>query len=114
VRLRPILALTAAAIFALAGTAFAQDKALVDKGMKAYEAQKCSMCHSVAGKGSTKGPLDGIGSKLKADEIREWLVNPKEMAAKAKATRTPAMRAYATLPKEDLDALVAYMLSLKK
>ncbi len=113
-RLRPILVLTAAAIFALAGTAFAQDKALVEKGMKAYEAQKCSICHSIAGKGSAKGPLDGVGSKLKAEEIREWLVNPKEMTAKTKATRMPAMRAYTTLPKEDLDALVAYMLSLKK
>jgi mono/diheme cytochrome c family protein len=114
VRLRPILVLAAAAVFALAGTAFAQDKALVEKGMKAYEAQKCSLCHSVAGKGNPKGPLDGVGSKLKADEIREWLTNPKEMSAKHKATRIPGMRAYANLPKEELDALVAYMLSLKK
>lgn len=113
-RLRLVLGLAAAAIFVLSGTAFAQDKALVEKGMKTYEAQKCSICHSIAGKGSAKGPLDGVGSKLKADEIRQWLVNPKEMATKAKATRMPAMKAYTTLPKEDLDALVAYMLSLKK
>jgi hypothetical protein len=28
--------------------------------------------------------------------------------------RKPPMRAYPSLPKEDLDAIVAYMLSLKK
>ena len=34
------------------------------------------------------------------------------MAAKAKSVREPAMKAYA-LPKDDLDALVAYMMTLK-
>ena len=33
---------------------------------------------------------------------------------KTKAPRKPEMKAYPTLPKADLDALVAYMLSLKK
>lgn len=36
-----------------------------------------------------------------------------EMTAAAKATRKPAMKAYANLPKADLDALVAYLASLK-
>lgn len=113
-RLRTILVMAAAVTFALAGTAFAQDKALVEKGMKVYEAQKCGICHSIAGKGNVKGPLDGVGTKLTAAEIREWMVNPKEMTAKTKSARMPAMRAYPNLPKEDLDAIVAYMLSLKK
>jgi mono/diheme cytochrome c family protein len=106
--------MSALAMFVLSGTAFAQDKALIEKGMKVYETQKCSMCHSIAGKGQAKGPLDGVGSKLTADEIRMWMTNPKEMTAKTKATRKPDMRAYPNLAKEDLDALVAYMLSLKK
>ena len=61
-----------------------------------------------------KGPLDGIGTKLKADEIREWIVNPAEMSKKHNTTRKPAMRAYPNLPKEDLDALVAFLASKKK
>jgi mono/diheme cytochrome c family protein len=97
---------------AFAGQASAQDAA---KGAKVYADQKCSMCHSIAGKGSAKGPLDDVGSKLKAEEIRQWIVDPVAMTAKAKATRTPKMPAkYASLPKEDLDALVAYLASLKK
>jgi len=35
------------------------------------------------------------------------------MTAKTKATRKPEMKAYA-LPKDDVDALVAYLTTLKK
>lgn len=97
-----------------AASAAAQDKATIDKGMKLYAEQKCSMCHSIEGKGNPKGALDGVGSKLSAADIREWIVNPKAMTEKTKATRKPDMRAYPDLPKADLDALVAYMVSLKK
>jgi mono/diheme cytochrome c family protein len=92
----------------------AQDKAQIDAGMKVYADQKCSVCHAIAGKGNAKGPLDDVGSRLTADQIREWLTNPAEMTKKTKAERTPPMRAYPNLPKADLDALVAYMVSLKK
>jgi len=85
-----------------------------DKGATVYAAQKCSMCHALDGKGQAKGPLDGVGTKLTADEIRQWIVNPAEMTAKTKATRKPAMRAYPNLPKEDLDALVAFLAAKKK
>lgn len=82
-------------------------------GMKVYADQKCSLCHSIAGKGNAKGALDGVGAKLKADEIRKWIVSPAEMTAAAKAERKPAMKAFASLPKADLDALVDYLVSLK-
>jgi mono/diheme cytochrome c family protein len=104
---------TVAALF-VSQAAFAQDKSAVDKGLKLYADQKCSMCHSIEGKGNAKGALDGVGTKLTADDIRAWLVTPKEMTAKTKAARAPAMKAYDKLDKGDLDALVAYMLSLKK
>lgn len=85
-----------------------------EKGAAVFAAQKCSMCHALDGKGNAKGPLDGVGSKLKAAEIRQWIVTPAEMAAKVQATRKPAMKAFATLPKEDLDALVAWLASKTK
>ncbi len=95
-----------------ASPAFAQD--VVAKGAIVFAAQKCSMCHALDGKGMAKGPLDGIGAKLTADQIREWITHPVEMAAKANATRKPVMKAYPNLPKEDLDALVAFLASKKK
>ena len=60
----------------------AQDAAQVKNGQEVYAAQKCSMCHSIAGKGSKTNPLDGVGAKLSADDIRQWIVNPAEMTAK--------------------------------
>ena len=72
------------------------------------------MCHAIAGKGSKSNPLDGVGAKLSADDIKQWIVDPIEMAAKAKSTKKPPMpKKYGKLPAADLDALVAYMQSLK-
>jgi mono/diheme cytochrome c family protein len=102
------------AILLAASVSSAQDAKQVESGAKVYTDQKCAVCHSIAGKGNPKGPLDDVGSRLSADEIRQWMVNPAEMTKKTKAERKPPMRAYPSLPKEDLDALVAYMLSLKK
>jgi mono/diheme cytochrome c family protein len=76
--------------------------------------QKCKLCHQVGGEGNAKGPLDSVGGKLKADEIKQWIVDPKAMTEKTKATRKPAMKTYPNLSAEDVDALVAYMESLKK
>ena len=106
----------AAAITALtAGSASAQD--LKAKGEKVYTDQKCSMCHSIAGKGNPKGPLDDVGKKLSADDIRLWITDPAAATAKAKAERKPAMTTVASkmkaLSKDDVDALVAYLSSLK-
>lgn len=102
-------------VLTLATPALAQDAA---KGRQVYDsaAPKCKVCHSIAGEGNAKGSLDGVGGKLKADEIKAWLRTPKEMTEKAKADRKPPMPAY---PKEklsdaDMDALSAYLLSLKK
>ena len=96
----------------MAATAAAQD-AKVAHGEKVYADQKCALCHSIGDKGNKKGPLDGVASKLKAEEIREWIVDAKGMTAKTKAPRKPVMKSY-TLPKEDVDALVAYLMTLKK
>jgi mono/diheme cytochrome c family protein len=92
---------------AVAAPAVAQD-AKVTKGQELFTAQKCTMCHSVDGKGNKNKPLDGVGSTLKPEEIRKWITTPKEMKADSK------MKAYSSLSAEDLDALVAYISSLKK
>ena len=96
----------------LAATVAAQD-AKVAKGQQLFVDQKCTLCHSVGDKGNKKGPMDGVASKLSADEIRSWITDAKAMTAKTKATRKPEMKAFA-LPKDDVDALVAYLGTLKK
>jgi len=95
----------------LAATAFAQSPAA--RGEAVYAEQKCSMCHSIADKGNKKGPLDGIGSTLSEADLRAWITDAKGMTAKTKATRKPEMKAF-NLAKGDVDALVAYLQTLKK
>jgi len=103
--------ITAGICLAFATIASAQD--VRAKGEAVFTAQKCSLCHAIAGKGNPKGSLDGVGGTLKADEIRSWITDAKAMTAKTKATRKPEMKQF-TLPKDDVDALVAYLSSLKK
>jgi mono/diheme cytochrome c family protein len=108
-----VAAVTFAAGLATAPAA-AQDAGTVEKGKVVYAAQKCSVCHMVEGKGNKSNPLDGVGKKLTAEEIREWIVNPKAATAKAKSTKKPPMpEKYSKLPPAEIDALVAYMQSLK-
>ena len=91
-----------------------QEAKLVQTGEKLYADQKCAMCHSIAGKGNQKGPLDDVGSRLSEEEIRQWLINPRVMTTKTNSTRKPLMPAYTKLTAEQLNALIAYMQSLKK
>jgi mono/diheme cytochrome c family protein len=110
-RILQLAVFTGGVMLAGAVAASAQD---VKKGEQVYAAQKCATCHSIAGKGKKTNPLDGVGAKLSADDIKQWILDPKGMAAKAKSTKKPPMAAkYNGLPAADVDALVAYMASLK-
>lgn len=103
--------LTTGLILFVSGAARAQDA--VARGAQVYTEQKCSLCHSIAGKGNAKGMLDDVGSRLSAADLKAWVVDAQGMAAKSGATRKPQMKNY-SLPAPDVDALVAYMGTLKK
>jgi len=98
---------------AAAGTPGGQDAAKIAAGEKVYSANKCMSCHAIEGKGMKKYPLDGIGSKLTAADIRKWITSPAEMEAKQATKQPMKMKAFKLAP-ADLDALVAYLESLKK
>jgi mono/diheme cytochrome c family protein len=109
-----VMAFFAVMVLATPRPAYSQDPAHVKHGETVFAAQKCSMCHSVAGKGSKVSPLDGVGKKLTAEELRAWIVDPAGMTAKTKSTKKPPMpNRYAKLPAADIDGLVAYLQSLK-
>lgn len=117
--MRRSLIVTACFVAAIAASgslspAAAQDAAAIKKGQDVYAAQKCSICHSIAGQGSKTNPLDGVGKKLSAADTKQWIVDPVGMTKKSGSTKKPPMPArWAKLPAADLDALVAYMQSLK-
>ena len=99
-----------ALMIALPAVAAGQDAA---DGRKVFEAQKCALCHSVAGKGNAKGPLEGVAKKFNAADLKLWITQPAEMSKKHGATRKPPMKSFASLPPADVDALVAYLQTLK-
>jgi cytochrome c2 len=101
---------TAAGLLLAATAAAAQ--ATDEAGRAAFTQHKCTLCHSIAGSGNKKGPLDGVGTRLSAAEIREWIVDPAAMTAKTKASRKPPMKKM-PVPPADVDALVAMLSGLK-
>ena len=73
----------------------------------AYFTSVCIACHSVGGSGGTVGPaLDGVGTRLSADELDRWLADP------------PGVKPGTAMPKLDMpDAtrseLVLWLVSLQ-
>jgi mono/diheme cytochrome c family protein len=112
--MKKVVSVTIAAVFATALPAVVLAQAdKIEAGKKVFAAQKCATCHSIAGVGSKMAPLDGVGSKHNAAEIKAWITDPDPLTEKLPAKPKIKMKKY-TLPDADLDALVAYMLSLKK
>ena len=96
-------------ISAFGGEATAQsDESRLKRGADVYREQKCQACHSIGGVGNKRYPLDDVGSKLTEADIRKWIVAPREMNPKV------SKRAYDKLPKDDLEALVGYLKTLRK
>lgn len=86
----------------------------VEAGRRLYVSEKCSVCHLVAGQGNKRFPLDGVGRRLTAVELRRWLTHTLEM--EARLPKQPAIRMSSRkykLSDAELDALVAYLQSLK-
>jgi mono/diheme cytochrome c family protein len=106
-----VLVICGSAVFT--GVARGQDAALIKKGEEAFTAQKCAVCHSIGGKGAKANPLDGVGAKVSADDLRAWITDPVAMTKKTNSQKKPPMPKNAKLTPADVDALVAYMQSLK-
>ena len=88
--------------------------ALVTAGRKVYEQQKCATCHQIVKRGNSRFPLDDVGSKLTPEQLRRWMTDTAEM--EAALPRMPAIRMSEIkfrLNARELDALVAYLASLK-
>jgi mono/diheme cytochrome c family protein len=109
-----VLSLAAVAVVAMLAPSQASAGQDAKRGQEVYTAQKCQGCHNIAGKGFKNNTLDGVGAKLSAAELKDWIMMPKAMATKTGAKGKPPMPdRYAKLPAADVDALVAYMQTLK-
>jgi mono/diheme cytochrome c family protein len=102
------IAISAAAMLVWMGGAIALCvDAGSEHGREVYAMQKCALCHSISGIGGKKMPLDGIGAKLKTEDIKKWIRTPKIMKSDT------TMKAYPNLPEKDLGDLASFLMSLK-
>jgi mono/diheme cytochrome c family protein len=98
----------------MSSAASMQDAAQVKQGQQVFNDQKCQICRAIGGKGNKQNPLDGVGTKLSAEDIRQWITHPDVMAAKVQSKKKPPMpKTYVKLRAADLDPLVTYLQSLK-
>ena len=83
-------------------------------GREVFARQHCSGCHSVGGKGSPRSPLDGVGSRRDLEELRAWVVADESVRADLSPRAIAAKHDYAQLPDTQMDALLAYLGSLRE
>jgi cbb3-type cytochrome oxidase cytochrome c subunit len=77
------------------------------KGNQVYADKKCALCHMIQGKGGkTGGDLSTVGTKRDAEWLKRFIMAPKAVVPNAKM---PPFKGSA----DELDALVAYLMSLK-
>ena len=100
---------TPAAAVATAGA----DRAQIERGRALFAGQGCQRCHSVAGEGSPRSPLDGVGDRLGPLELRHWIVADPAVADEMGARTRAAKQPYAQLDAAELDALVAWLQTLR-
>ena len=77
-------------------------------GKQVVDEERCRTCHSIGGVGNRRHHLDGVGSRLTEQETRTWIIAPREMKP---GVIKPA---YGHLPQAQIDALVKYIMSLKR
>ncbi|MCG6116672.1 MAG: cytochrome c [Aquimonas sp.] len=98
---------------AASAAAAASGDAQLQRGRAVFEANDCQRCHSVDGQGSPRSPLDGVGARLSAEELLHFSVADESVQDDLAPRAIAAKRPYAELPTADLEALVAYLGSLK-
>lgn len=81
-------------------------------GREVYAAQNCASCHSIAGEGNPRHPLDGVGSRRTRDELREWITGTGTAAIQLSPAVVKRKERYQSLPAGELEALVVYLGSL--
>jgi mono/diheme cytochrome c family protein len=114
------VALTAFLVVSLGaapGRQTASPRADIEAGRKVYETRKCGTCHMVAGRGNIRFPLDRVGARLTAADLKRWLTDTAEMERALPKQPAVRMSEWMTTNKKmsdrDREVLVAYLRSLK-
>lgn len=82
-------------------------------GQQIYQQHSCARCHSIAGKGNPRHPLDGVGARHSAEQLRDWITGSDDLQAILSNRAFKIKQVYKELSNDELDALVIFMQSLR-
>ena len=88
------------------------DSKRIETGRKLYQQQSCGVCHSIDGQGNPRNPLDGVGKKRTASELRNFITGADTLQGLLTTSIRKMKQRYTQLSADELDALVIYMQSL--
>ncbi len=95
------------------GAAAVELSALALTGREIYQAKGCPLCHAIAGAGNPRYPLDGVGDRLDAPALRDWILATGTAAPLLPRRAAIAKEGYRDLGADEIDALVAYLSNLR-
>ena len=82
------------------------------RGRAVFENLGCVRCHSVAGRGGPRAPLDGVGARRSPGSLRAWTLGVDDAAPELAPSVRIAKAANRDAPAAELDALVRYLATL--
>jgi mono/diheme cytochrome c family protein len=85
----------------------------VARGRTVYDSQGCALCHGIAGAGDQRYPLDGIGSRSSAVELRRMVAPDDGMRSLFPGDAFEMKQMYRDLPDAEMNDLVAFLISLR-
>lgn len=84
----------------------------IKAGKEVYRQQTCARCHSIAGEGNPRNPLDGAAEVYSAEELREWITGGDSLQDKLPEYILRLKQKYKKLSDDDLESLVIYLQNL--
>jgi cytochrome c553 len=91
-----------------------QAAAMQERGRAVYDAANCARCHSIAGQGNPRNPLDGVAARRTAAELEAWTFGGGAVADSLAPAVLRTKQQYRDLPAADVTALVAYLGTLRE
>jgi len=79
------------------------------RGRELFASEGCARCHSLAGVGSPRLPLDGVGGRLPPEEIRAFIVGDGAARSRLGPSVLRTKARCQELAADDLRALVALL-----
>lgn len=89
------------------------DPESIKAGHMVYREHTCARCHSIAGKGNPRNPLDNVGLKLASTTMRGWITGEDSLQGLLPERAFKQKQPYKDLSEDELTALVIYMQSLR-